>query len=132
VRVAAGEKLDALWRALGGAYAFTLGYVDNGRYTAVRNRNRATFALVADTPDLQLSNAQSPNHRGRGQNVLFEDLHVKFLPTCQACPLTKDDFYHNDDGVVAAGKHANDSVVGPSHVSPLGSARPAGSIAPTR
>ena len=64
--------------------------------------------------------ATSANHRGRGQNTLYEDGHVEFLPTCQACPMTKDDLYHNDDWEVAPGKHDNDSVIGPSEIPPLG------------
>jgi hypothetical protein len=120
LRTATGERLESLKRALGGAYGYTLGYLDEGRYKPVRRRNRATFAIVADAPNLELATGQSANHRSRGRNVLFEDGHVTFLPTCQTCPFTKDDLYHNDDGEIAAGKHADDSVIGPSEIPPLG------------
>jgi hypothetical protein len=118
VRTATGAALESLRRSMGGAYGYNLGYFEDGSYKAVRNRNRGTFALVADAPNLTLPTAQSANHRGRGQNVLFEDGHVSFLVTPQV--LTSDDFYHNDDGQVAAGKHPDDAVIGPSEVSPLG------------
>lgn len=120
VRAATGKKLEALRRAMGGAYGYTLGYIDAGGYKAVRNRKRGTFVIVADAPNLALATGQSANHWGNGQNALYEDGHVKFLPTCQACPITKDDLYHNDEGEVAAGKHPNDSVIGPSEIPPLG------------
>lgn len=120
LRAATGEQLRLLRRKLGGTYGYNLGYVESERYQPVRNRSRATFALVADAPSPTVATSQSGNHRGRGQNVLFEDGHVGFLNTCRACPHTNDDLYHNDEGQVAAGKHLNDAVIGPSDVPPLG------------
>ncbi len=125
LRAAVGDQLRAMRRAIGGAYGYPLGYIDNGRYQAMRNQGRGTFAIVADAPNVSLTavsipTVQSANHGGFGQNVLFEDGRVKFLENCQTCPHSKDDFYHNDDGEIAAGKHANDSVIGASHISPLG------------
>jgi hypothetical protein len=119
VLAASGEALESLRRAMGGAYAYPLGYLENGTYRVIRNRNRGTFAIVADAPNVRRGRAdQSANHRGRGQNVLFEDFHVSFLTTCRTCP--SDDLYNNDDGHIAAGNHANDAVVGPSEATPLG------------
>jgi hypothetical protein len=120
VRTATGENLRALRKKLGGSYGYNLGYVEQGRYQGIRNRSRSTFALVADAPSPTLVTAQSVNHGSRGQNVLFEDGHVDHLTSCLACPYTKDDLYHNDEGQVAAGRHANDTVIGPSDVPPLG------------
>lgn len=120
LRAATGERLRAMQRRLGGTYGYNLGYVEGQRYQPVRPRGRSTFALVADAPSPALDSSQSGNHRGRGQNVLFEDGHVGFLNTCRACPQTNDDVFHNDDGEVAAGKHLNDAVIGPSDVPPLG------------
>jgi hypothetical protein len=120
LRSATGEALEALRQTIGGTYGYTLGYAEDGNYKAVRNRSRGTFAIVADAPNLKLVTGQSANHRGRGQNVLFEDGHAAFYTTCRPCPNTQDDLYYNDDGEVAAGKHSNDAVIGPSEASPLG------------
>jgi hypothetical protein len=120
LRAASGEQLRALKRSLGGAYGFNLGYLEGERYQRVRNKNRSTFALVADAPSPDPLKSQSANHFGHGQNVLFEDGHVDFLPTCRVCPQTNDDVYLNDEGEVAAGKHIDDAVIGPSDVPPLG------------
>ncbi len=106
---------------MGGTYGYTLGYADeDGNYKAIRNRGRSTFPIVADAPNLTLVTGQSANHRNRGQNVLFEDGRAAFLTTCRPCPGSHDDLYYNDDGEVAAGKHPNDAVIGPSEASPLG------------
>lgn len=115
-----GEQLQTYRRKLGGSYGYSLGYFHEGNYKAVRNRHRGNFALVADKPNLTLTSGQSSNHGDKGQNVLFEDGSTKFLCNCQACPITKDDIYHNDDGKIAPGKHAGDSVIAASEVPPFG------------
>jgi hypothetical protein len=107
--------LAALLPKLAGSYGYTLGYRDeSGKMRPQRNRHRATFALAADSPGEGATN--SPNHGGDGQNVLFEDGHVKYLNTRR--PDTDDDIFKNDHGVVGPGVHADDSVIVPSHVRP--------------
>ena len=58
------------------------------------------------------------NHGRSGQNVLFEDGHVKFLTKCtdEGCP---DHIYLNDDGQPTAGVHRDDAVIGSSSAHPL-------------
>jgi hypothetical protein len=97
---------------VGGSYGYTLGYVSRGRYRPTKNLGRANFAIVADAPN-PTPPYHSHNHGGCGQNVLFEDLHVQYLTTCKAHGCT-DDIFTNDDGKVAPGLHAHDSVIGPS------------------
>jgi hypothetical protein len=92
--------------------------VADGRYKTPRNRLRFNFALVADAPSLHLPGRQSGNHAGRGQNVLFEDLHIEFLQSPQR-EAFGDDFFRNRHGYVEAGVDEGDSVVVPSFVSPL-------------
>jgi len=72
---------------------------------------------MADVPSACLHGYQSINHDGRGQNVLFEDGRVRFY--CTSRPHAwADDVFVNEQGLVAAGRHRNDSVVGPSMAVP--------------
>ena len=58
------------------------------------------------------------NHRGQGQNVVYEDGRVKFLPQLPSSQFL-DDPYHNRDGWVAAGVDRDDAVLGASSDPPL-------------
>jgi hypothetical protein len=100
---------------MGGSYGYAFGYRDNGRYKPTRNRYRDTFALAADVPADDLNS--SPNHGRAGQNVLLEDGHVIYLCT-RRLEGSGDDIFQNDLGEVAAGCHADDSVVARSDASP--------------
>ncbi len=119
-----GEKLDQLQSTMGGSYGYSLGYVSDGRYWPTRNLARPMFAVMADAPNYGQPQFQSLNHGGRGQNVLFEDGHVAFLPTPKPNQ-EADDLFLNDTGQVAAGTHQNDSVVSASGATPFESAPPA-------
>jgi anti-sigma factor RsiW len=115
---ATGRELEQLRSVMGGSYGYSLGYVEDGRYVSTRNLSRPTFALMADAPSDTLPGFQSENHGGRGQNVLFEDGHVRFLTSSR--PIEDgDDVFVNDTGLVAAGDHRNDSVVAGSGAAPL-------------
>ena len=115
---ARGLRLLALQRVMGGSYGYTLGNISGDGYVTPRNRLRQYFALLADAPSLHLPGRQSGNHGGRGQNVLFEDQHVEFLPSPRSDALG-DDLFRNRYGYVEAGLDEGDSVVVPSNVSPL-------------
>jgi hypothetical protein len=106
----APEELIRLWGVMGGDYGYPLGYVENGRYRGTRNLRRPYFAIVADAPSVDLPDYRSLNHLGYGQNVLFENCRVIFLrlPRPAGYP---DHFYVNDTGIVAAGRHRDDSVI---------------------
>jgi hypothetical protein len=110
--------LVKLQRTLGGSYGYTLGYVIDGRYCTPRHRGRISFALLGDSPSLHLLGGQSDNHGGRGQNVLFEDLHVQFLPTYTGVDL-RDNLFRNRSGYVEAGLDEADSVIASSFVRPF-------------
>ena len=110
IREATAEERERI-RQLVGSYGYTLGYISKGHYRPTKNLGRATFAIVADIPNPNPP-YHSHNHGGCGQNVLFEDLHVKYLTTCKAHGCT-DDIFTNDDGKVAPGLHAHDSVISP-------------------
>jgi hypothetical protein len=115
---AARDDLPRLRCAMGGSYGYCLGHLRNGAYEGTRNRQRPRFALVSDAPSREQAGHQSPNHGGRGQNVLFEDGHVDFLTSSKPCDLA-DDIFVNDAGLVAAGLQEDDAVIGPSDASPL-------------
>lgn len=115
---ARGRQLLDLQRNMGGDYAYTLGNISNGSYRTPRNLLRTDFALLADAPSLHLPGRQSGNHAGRGQNVLFGDLHIEFLASPQSEPLG-DDLFRNRHGYVEAGLDEHDSVLAPSNVRPL-------------
>ena len=116
VQAADGNELARLHQQMGGSYGYNLGYVWKGRYHSPKNLHRARFAIVADAPST-VSPFHSLNHKGCGQNVLFEDQHVQYLTTCKAHGCT-DNIYVNDDGQVAPGKHLHDAVLAPSHSRP--------------
>jgi hypothetical protein len=110
--------LERLRTRMGGSYGYCLGFVENGTYHNPRNRNRAWFALMSDAPSNQLPGHQSLNHRGRGQNVLFEDFHVQFFTTPEPSGM-RDHFFVNDIWQVAPGRHRNDSVIAGSGPLPV-------------
>jgi hypothetical protein len=114
-----GEPLDQMRSTMGGSYGYSLGYTADGVYQPTRNLSRPMFALMADSPNYSLSSPQSLNHGGRGQNVLFEDGRVTFLPTPKPNG-DADNVFLNDTGHVAAGTHQNDSVVSGSGTQPFG------------
>ncbi|MCC6123770.1 MAG: hypothetical protein IT426_02310 [Pirellulales bacterium] len=111
-------KMVDLRPTLGGSYGYNLGYTRNGEYQPTKNLYRDDFAIMSDAPNMSGANLQSANHGGRGQNVLFEGGGVQFLTATQ--PLgSKDDIFTNDNGQVAAGVNANDSVLGASGTAPI-------------
>jgi hypothetical protein len=112
------EQLAQLRKRVGGSYGYSLGFFVNGQYHAPPDLRRATQALMADAPAPTTPLRHSLNHGGCGQNVLFEDLHVEFLPTCQAKGC-KDHIFVNDEGRPHAGLHLGDSVIGASEDRPL-------------
>ena len=115
---ARGLQLFDLQRDMGGDYAYSLGTYSDGYYRPPRHLLRERFALLADAPSLHLPGRQSGNHWGRGQSVMFGDLHIEFLVTPQ-CEPYGDDVYRNRLGFVEAGLDELDSVLGSSNARPL-------------
>jgi hypothetical protein len=115
---ARGPQLFDLQRDMGGDYAYSLGTYSDGYYRPPRHLLRERFALLADAPSLHLPGRQSGNHWGRGQSVMFGDLHVEFLSTPEYEPLG-DDVYRNRQGFAEAAADEFDSVLGASNARPL-------------
>jgi len=118
LRSASPEEYVELRKWMGGSYGNHLGHFRDGVYQNTKDLNRTYFVIMADAPNTIIPGYQSDNHSGRGQNVLFEDGRVRFLSTSRLSP-EADDFFYNDDGEVAAGKHENDSVIGSSSAMPI-------------
>jgi hypothetical protein len=115
---AEGLELKSLHRTMGGDYGFHMGFVSDGKLQRACNARRTDFALAADAPSNSQPRRVSGNHCGRGQNVLYEDGRVRFVPQLPSTQLL-DDFYHNRDGWVAAGVDRDDAVLGASSDHPL-------------
>lgn len=119
------EYRDAV-RDLSCCYAYPLGYgVPDGKGGVVHHGLRRGVGndqqpLLADRPDHvgnEVKAGNSPNHGQRGQNVLHVGGHVDFRTT-RTVGVNGDDIYVNRDQKAAAGRDANDTVLGASWACP--------------
>jgi hypothetical protein len=110
-----GERLSYYHQIMGGDYGYTMGYYVNDQYVSPTDVGRSHFILAADKPSPMNEGLRSNNHRGTGQNCLFEDGRYEFV---KGHAYGNDPIYKNDYDMVAAGAHANDSVIGASHNTP--------------
>jgi hypothetical protein len=120
LRASQGADLRRMKAAMGGSYGYGMGYIEDGHYHAVRNRARATYALMADSPEAHGTGGCSGGACGtKGHNVLFEDGHVSLLTTCRLAELG-DHIFRNALGLVGAGVDKDDAVIGASDATPAG------------
>lgn len=119
IRNAEGAELARLQSYAGGHYGFTLGHMSDGKVSPTHHKGRTHFAIMADVPSTHLQGRQSMNHNGQGQNVLFDDGHVRFISFTTGDPSSRpfgeDDIFSNRHGEVAPGADPSDAVVAPSH-----------------
>jgi prepilin-type processing-associated H-X9-DG protein len=102
-------------RQLAGNYAYSLGYRDGAGVRGPRRGDNPYRPILADHHPNPGGPSNSPNHGGRGQNVLFTDGHVRFLTT----PLIGgDNMYLNRENKVLAGVDADDIVLGAGDAAP--------------
>ncbi len=108
-------RFEEMVRTMGGDYGYTLGHRDaSGVLQPNRNQRRTHHPLMADAPDHTAE--KSDNHPEGMHFLLFEDGHVERMTTDG---LHRDDhLYRNHEGQVAAGKDAEDAVIGDSHDQP--------------
>jgi hypothetical protein len=110
---AEGDLLAWMQATMGGDFGYILGYTHNGELVAPCNSRRPDYVLLSDAPSDKHPGRLSLNHAGRGQNVLYEDGHIKFIPTFPS-PLLRDDPFYNLQRRVAAGLNCDDHVLGAS------------------
>ncbi len=116
IKSASGCQLEHLRRTMSGNYGYSMGYQNEDRYRALANRGLTNTVLVADMPSLNQPGRHSLNHGSWGQNCLFADGQVKFI---RGDSVGEDAIFENDYGVVAPGTSEHDSVIAPSHLSPV-------------
>lgn len=104
-----------------GNYSYSLGYRDaDNVYRMHRNGQAGPMPIMGDRPPLHVfagDRSNSPNHWGKGQNVLYSDGTVRFV-TNRNVGVNLDDIYTNVNGEVAAGRHPSDAVLGESKAKP--------------
>jgi hypothetical protein len=118
LRERAPEKYHELLRQ--NDYAYHLGFrTRSGRPGPVPMLLQASIPLVADEPPHEeyrrILDGNSPNHRGRGQNVLFSDGRVVWHPTRRLGPEDSDMFL-NAEQQIAPGVNLKDAALGASLV----------------
>ena len=116
IKSATGSQLDHLRRTMSGNYGYSMGYQKEDHYQPLANRGLTNTVLVADMPSLNQPGRHSANHGSWGQNCLFGDGAVKFI---RGDSVGEDAIFENDYGVVAPGTSEYDSVIAPSHLSPV-------------
>jgi hypothetical protein len=106
-------------RSLCWDYAYHGGYREgSGRAHPLSTTCSTNIPLLADQPPHQaelqrILPGNSPNHGGRGQNVLFTDLHVGWHNTRRLGPHDQDMFLNNEEEP-APGLNVLDAVLLPS------------------
>ena len=94
-----------------------------GTVPGARGRARPQVPLLADQPPHEnfrsIRPGNSPNHHGRGQNVVYADLHVGWHNTRRLGPRDADMFL-NARNQLAPGVDDDDNVLLPSMVPALG------------
>jgi hypothetical protein len=116
---ARGVTAEQLRKLMAGDYAYSLGYLgSDGRVRQIRFSRSRLVPLLADAPSFAIAGFQSANHGGCGQNVLFQDLSSRYCTQCVS-PDRQDHWFLNAEGEPAAGRHAQDIVLGPSGATPI-------------
>jgi hypothetical protein len=118
----------AWWTRVGGSYGYHLGYLVNEggvvRLMAIRNGDGSYIPILADRPPragepFDFYTGNSPNHGGRGQNVLYVGGNVVFQVNRVALHGDDQDIYLNRQRKLSAGTDKHDAVIAPSETSPL-------------
>jgi hypothetical protein len=116
------NEYRAVIREVGGSYAYPLGYRDGPRLVGLTRDDNDRQPIMADAPGSD-GRGNSPNHGGRGQNVLFIGGQVQWYTTRAVGP-DGDDIFLNDNGEVAAGLRPQDVVLGVGDACPFPCHRP--------
>jgi hypothetical protein len=100
-------------------YAYNVGYRHpSGRTGPLESRPPMAVPVVADQPHhvnyAHILEGNSPNHNGRGQNVLYSDGSIRFHHSRRISP-HDDDLYLNNRHELQPGLDERDSVLLPSY-----------------
>ena len=81
-------------------YAYNVGYRIDGKPTPVAARTSHMIPLLGDQPAFsthgEILAGNSPNHFGRGQNILFQDQSVRWCRSRQILPGDGDIYLNNE------------------------------------
>ena len=117
---ATGAVLPSLLEQMGGSFAYRIGYFDEqGNYHQVNFVGSPQAPMMADKPSYQVVGFQSANHGGCGQNVLFQDLSVRYVQICRQND-PDEHWFLNQKGKHAAGIGRHDVVMIRSEARPTG------------
>jgi prepilin-type processing-associated H-X9-DG protein len=120
LRAMSADEFQKRSPSLSMCYAYSLGYRDRaGGLHIAGDAPADSFSqlpIMADRPPTEGIVQNSLNHGVSGQNVLFADGHVRFLP--QRTLGLADDIFLNRDNKVAAGLDLSDVVLGYSSARP--------------
>lgn len=112
-RLAANDPQKAC-KTIGSDYAYNVGHYDSGRVVSLAASRSEQVPLLADQPPHEnfqaLRPGNSPNHGGRGQNVLYADLHVGWHNTRRLGP-NDPDMFLNDRNELAPGLDSDDAAL---------------------
>jgi hypothetical protein len=118
------EVEQRTWRqTAGGSYAYSLGMIVDESHTMPSLDSPTKHAILADAPlRLDEQNMSFAVHFGDAANVLYDDGHVELLRL--DLPLGVEDHpLLNREGKMEAGLDEDDSALGSSFISPLGTLR---------
>ncbi len=112
------QSPEACRELLAGHFAYNVGYhISSGKAVAVPDSPANVTPIASDGPandrEGHILDGNSPNHGGRGQNVLYSDGHVGWKPTRWVSHVDHDLFLNNAHRP-APGLHAGDSALVPS------------------
>jgi hypothetical protein len=117
----AKDNTDPRWpQMLGGQYAYPLGYFQGKELRGFNKEMGDETPILADRPPREGEpdwlKANSPNHGGKGQNVLFLGGNVRWLTT--RFINDGDDIYLSRNNKLEAGINSQDIVLAPSEARP--------------
>lgn len=102
---------------VGGHFAYNVGYRQSGETVPIPDTPFDVVPIASDGPPINREGVilpgNSPNHGGRGQNVLFSDGHVSWKNNRWVSGADRDIFL-NEAHRAAHGLHQADSVLVPS------------------
>jgi hypothetical protein len=106
------DEYQQIAQALGGQYAYSLGYAERGRLYGLRRDSGDELPLMADCSETLAGNSR--NHGVAGQNVLHVGGQVRWF-VAPNVGVDGDNIYVNQQLKVHSGLSRLDSVLGSSH-----------------